>query len=263
MAEAPKPEDNANKVVAKAKSFYYQGNRNGVLLLHGFAGSVHDLRQLGWFLNSKGFTVHGKRLHGHGINKETFTRSSGKDWIRSVDQGIALLEKRCNKIFIIGHSMGGSLAMLASIKHPSVKKLVIMGTPIRIRGHWWKRLIVPIILPFHKYYHKVWIKTEHERQQHIESGSYLQVSLKALMSAMALFSKTKREIKNVKIPILLIYSKNDRVIRPDSPDFIYKNIGSNNKRLLWIDGHFHQPHNSVRRNQIHAQILGFFISRSS
>jgi carboxylesterase len=96
------------RILAGAEPFFFEGSSVGVLLCHGYTGSPHAMRYLGEQLNKRGgFTVHGPLLAGHGISPEVMGESTAQDWINSVDEALMSLREKCDKIFMIGLSMGG------------------------------------------------------------------------------------------------------------------------------------------------------------
>ena len=48
-----------------AKPFFFKGGSEGVLLIHGYTGAPGEMRLLGEFLHSRGYTVLGVLLPGH------------------------------------------------------------------------------------------------------------------------------------------------------------------------------------------------------
>ena len=94
-----------------AEPFLLPGGRHGVLLIHGFTGLPAELRLLGEYLNARGFTVLAIRLAGHGTTVEDLSRMEHEDWMDSVRDGYAILSGACDRISVVGHSMGADLAM--------------------------------------------------------------------------------------------------------------------------------------------------------
>ncbi|MFC1663289.1 alpha/beta hydrolase [Patescibacteria group bacterium] len=248
------------ELINRAKAFTLQAGKEGVLLVHGFSGTIDTLRPLGNYLFSQGYTVHGVRLAGHGENVDALAETNVNDWLESVRQGIIELKKICDDITIVGDSMGGNLALKICLENKEINKLILLGTPIQVHGQWWKQIFIPLITPFKKYYNKSWVKNDDQRREHVESGSYLKVSLKAFISAMKLFNQTKKVVPQVTLPVLMIYSKKDEVIKPDSADYIFKNLGSKNKKLFWITDSVHHPQDSAKREQIYSKIYHFLKS---
>ena len=118
-------------MIEGAEPFLLSGGSEGVLLIHGFTGSPAELLLLGEFLNRAGYTVLGVRLAGHGTSEFELERTNCADWFNSVLDGYALLKSSCEKIFVVGHSMGALLSLkLAALKH--VDKLVTLSPPFFI-----------------------------------------------------------------------------------------------------------------------------------
>ena len=84
---------------------------------------------MGEYLSKKGFTVLGVRLAGHATYPEDMRRSSWRDWIASVEDGITLLRGVCPQtVYTIGLSMGGALSLIAASRYP-IDGAVAISTP--------------------------------------------------------------------------------------------------------------------------------------
>ena len=108
--------------------FYKQGNV-GCLLIHGFTGYPEEMRGLGQYLAQKGITALGVKLPGHGTKPEDLAGVTWLDWINEVHQTYTQLTQICDKVFVAGFSMGGTLALhLAS--HAPVAGVISMSAPV-------------------------------------------------------------------------------------------------------------------------------------
>jgi carboxylesterase len=94
-----------------AGAFYFEGSEIGCLLIHGFTGTPQNIRPLGDFLARRGLTVLCPRLVGHGTSVDDFERSTGDDWIGTINAGLDQLRQGCSSVFAIGISIGGTLAL--------------------------------------------------------------------------------------------------------------------------------------------------------
>ena len=81
-----------NLVMQGAEPFFFPGGPTGCLLIHGFTGTPREMRWMGEYLSKKGFTVLGVRLAGHATSPEDMRRSSWRDWVASIEDGITLLQ---------------------------------------------------------------------------------------------------------------------------------------------------------------------------
>jgi esterase len=100
-----------------------EGEGKPLVIIHGFLGMSDNWKTLGSQYASESFQVHlldmrnhGKSFHSDEFNYEVMTQDL-LDYCN---------EKELDAISIIGHSMGGKVAMLFAIKYPNrVDKLII------------------------------------------------------------------------------------------------------------------------------------------
>ena len=100
-----------------------EGSGKPLLILHGFLGMSDNWKTLGTQFAADGFQVHmiDLRNHGRSLHSEEFSYEIMVQDIFEYCQLHAL-----EKINVIGHSMGGKVAMLLVINHPElVDKLIV------------------------------------------------------------------------------------------------------------------------------------------
>jgi len=69
------------------------------------------MNELGDFLSAKGFSVYVARVVGHGSKSEYLGKLSYKDWYDSLKYGYFTLMNTCKRVYLLGQSMGGLLAL--------------------------------------------------------------------------------------------------------------------------------------------------------
>lgn len=216
-------------VIPGAEEFFFQGSSIGCLLVHGFTGSPSEMRLLGEYLAAKGYTVHGVRLAGHGTSPEDMLRTDYTQWYRSVEQGWQKLHGTCKKIFVIGLSMGGILALLMAGNYP-VQGVVSMCAPIYINNR--KLFFLPIYRLFRTYETK---KRKTLPVDPIYSVSYDRMPLKCVASLLDLIDLVKPRLPQVTAPVLIMQSKVEHTVKPESAEFLYRNLtGTQQKELFWL-----------------------------
>ncbi len=112
------------------------GRQHTCLVIHGFAGGVHDVSPIAEFLSSRGCTVKCSSLPGHtGVNAD-LAEAGYRDWLESVERDLESLMAddredlaRPRLVTIVGFSMGSLLAANLAVRHP-VDALVLLNTPI-------------------------------------------------------------------------------------------------------------------------------------
>jgi len=108
--------------------YFLPGGPFGCLLIHGIGSSPHEMRWLGTQLNQNGFSVLAIRLFGHATSFQDLRRARYTDWIASMEDGFSLLQKQCDKLIVVGASLGSALSLIAGAKH-NVDALVAISPP--------------------------------------------------------------------------------------------------------------------------------------
>src|SRR5512138_404096 len=98
-----------SQLIPTAEPFLLLGEapKPACLLIHGFTGTPKEMRWLGEFLNSHGYTCLGIRLTGHATDPQDMIRSNWTDWTACVEDGYQLLRCLSERIILVGLSMGG------------------------------------------------------------------------------------------------------------------------------------------------------------
>lgn len=108
------------------------GSRRAVIMLHGFAGSLDpDLRYTP-HLHKTGFNILMFDFRAHGRSGGRLT-SLGALEARDVRAAVNYTRARgCDRIGLLGFSMGGRAAILAATAHPGVQAVLSDGAPPRL-----------------------------------------------------------------------------------------------------------------------------------
>src|SRR3989304_1213403 len=116
-------------IMPGAEPFYFPGGRTGCLLIHGFTGTAKEMRFLGEHLAGAGYTVLGVRLFAHATRQEDMLRARWRDWVASAEDGLHLLREACDRVLVMGLSVGGILAPLPPAPEPAFSGVVALSTP--------------------------------------------------------------------------------------------------------------------------------------
>ncbi len=83
----------------------------GVLLVHGLNGGRRDFAELELALQDRGMLTNNMLLPGHGTHIREVLSLGWQDWADAVRAELIALKQRCDVVFIVGHSLGGSLTL--------------------------------------------------------------------------------------------------------------------------------------------------------
>ena len=221
-----------------AAPFHLKGSdEHGVLLIHGFSGSPGKLRLLGEYLHGKGeLTVHAILLRGHGTTPEEMRNASWADWLDDACSGYDELKSQCAKVYVAGFSMGGLLAILTAARR-EVERLVTIEAALGFRN----KLVYAAPLLQHIVKKNRW--PDFKQQFPDEAADYLleynvgyeEFYMKNVVDILRLNRLAGKILPSVTCPALIIQSRMDESIPASSARHIYDEIGSTNKRILWLE----------------------------
>ena len=231
----------------------------GVLLVHGFNGSRNDMVELEEYLEAHGMLTVNMLLPGHGMrNVRDLMVLGWDDWARAVRSELHKLKERCDMAFLVGHSMGGSLALHIAA-HEEVAGIIVMCAPIFIH---------PLLKPFIStmkfitpmlptIYEDV---RDREARRRYKSGYYRWTPVRPIESMLKFLPQLRAELPQVAAPALIMISLHDHVVPPRDGREIYRLIGSQEKYLVT----FHRSYHIVMKDHDRDEVLsktGAFILR--
>ena len=249
------------QIIPTAEPFYLPGKgknaRIGCLLTHGFTGAPKEMRWMGEFLNTQGFTCLGVRLNGHATKPEDMIRSKYQDWMLSVEDGYNLLKGSTDQIILIGLSMGGILSLLMSTRLDA-DGVFVMSTPYRLPDDPRLRFIKEISL-FLKYMPKSDSPDEGWFDKEAFSGhiSYPKNPVRPIAELKELLQKMRAALPDVKVPVFLVHSKDDEYVIKDSMQQIYDHLGTTDKQMMWVEGSGHVIPREPAREHVFSTALKF------
>lgn len=200
---------------------------NVYLVIHGFAGSTHEIEYLSEYLQLKGLDTHTVLIAGHGSTKKELKKYSYIDWINSVGEVIDELKQKYRHIILLGFSMGGLISVRFS-SMPEISKIVFINTPIYF---WNIKIILNDFINDIRYkkFDKIFYYKE----------SIFGASIKSGMDFLKILSKSKKKFKGIQKQSLILQCINDESVHFKSAQYIKNAIGDYAK-LQYYDGGCHQ-----------------------
>lgn len=238
-------------ILKGAEPFLYPGGERGVLLIHGFTGSPAEMRLMGQYLAERGYTVYAPRLPGHGTDPYDMEKTNWRQWYGAVEDGLHLMRDICRDTSVAGLSMGGLLAMLLAVEYP-VSRVVSMSAPIYIADERLRWLSVYRM--FRRFVPKRRRKLDVAAEYNV---GYNTTPLRSLSSLLQLMQLVKSNLSKLHAPLLVVQSKAEHTVRPESADYIYQQAGSHEKELVWLEKSGHVITLDIEREILFQRVAGF------
>lgn len=242
------------QVLEGAETFLLEGNNNkAVLLLHGYTGAPGEMRPLGEYLHSLGYTVLCPRLPGHGTDVKDLEQTTAADWYNTAERACVELLAGFSSVYVAGLSMGGLLAIKLAAALP-VRKAAFISAPIFVQD---KREPFLAFLRFFIHYLPKRKKNYHELDKYCIT--YNKMPTRPLMSLFALVRECKNTLlAKINIPCLVLQSRIEHTVQPRSAQYIYDKLASKAKKLVWFEHSGHILTLDVEHGKVFKEIGEFF-----
>jgi len=218
-----------------AEPFSFEGGKTGVLVVHGFTGCTQSMLPLGEGLAAAGFTVLGPRLPGHGTTVKDMGTRKWDEWTGAAEKGLMDLLDRCDKVFVTGLSMGGTITCYLGERYAG-KLAGIM--PINAAVAKLNPLMP--LTPVAKYVLKTIPGVGSDiKDPDVEESCYDKVPVPAAAELHALMKLTRRDLAKITEPILVFTSREDHVVPPANGAFIMEHVSSQDKEQVWLENSYH------------------------
>jgi len=217
-------------VILGAESLFLKGNDTGIVLCHGFNGTPQSMEYIGRYLAGYGYTVSIPRLKGHGTNVKDMEVSTYEEWIVNLQTAYKKLKETCQKVYIVGQSMGGSLTLQVAVQNQVDGIFLINAAVTDVAYKEYRNEHVPKMIEE---------GAPDIKKPSVHEITYEQVPLKAIHQLLDLMDNTKDKVKFITNPTVIFKSKIDHVVSPSNSDYIFNNISSSEKLLIELENSYH------------------------
>lgn len=233
-------------IIAGAEAWSSPGHgpraRAGVLLVHGFTGCPVTMRPLGEALAERGFAIEVPRLPGHGTHVRDMLHTRYPDWRGEVERVLASLQKRVDRVVMVGLSMGGTIVLDIASRGAPVSGVVSINAPMLNRTDIGSRIslwpLTEILFPLVPGSF-AGLACNDGAKPGIDEKAYRFLPTASGNSLLRELPRIRGQLASLRIPALIAYSLQDHSVPPQNSKAILRMIGSEDVTELPLERSYH------------------------
>jgi len=249
----PSSYSNATNKPFGAGPFRVENGKTGCLMVHGFTGTPWVFHGLAEALARKGISVSAPLLPGHGTRPEKLIGIQWEEWVDAVRQEYHFLRGRCEDMFFLGLSMGGSIALMLASEYP-VQGIISLSAPVRF-DNWWA-VLLPYLKPFKRYWKK------RHQPDCVEAG-YDRYPLDAVSEMLDFLNKVREKLPQITCPALIMHAYGDQTVSSVNADRIFNCISSKVKKKVFLEHPCHVITKGEDAHTVYNEVSLFIRSNCS
>ena len=211
------------------------GGPVGVLLSHGFTGCPQSIRGWAEHLHAAGFTVVAPLLPGHGTRWQDMNATTWADWYAALERSFDDLLTRCDTVFVMGLSMGGTLVLRLAEQRPTqVAGVVVVNASLATERKDAKLLpVLKHLIPA-----MPGIASDIKKPGATEVA-YPKIPLKAAHSLQQAWPIVRADLHKITAPVLAYRSRVDHVVEPVSGRALLAGLAGGRVQEQILEDSFH------------------------
>jgi carboxylesterase len=240
-------ERDADGVCVDMRAYTIGAGDTGLLLVHGFGSSPAVFQRMAPDLAARGFLCRAMRLPGFGATGAAKIHATRAEWLGAIDEEVTELMRSCDSVWLVGHSMGGSLAVDYALANPDrVDGLVLIAPLIdvsRARSPLLKpRTWYVVSRPFFQasdIIESVFPVDVRDPTVYLDEGRDRFVTFHGYDAMFEVLDAVAGRAKDLSLPLLEVVSPSDKVVDCGAAQKFFADVSSTNKCLLVASGAGH------------------------
>lgn len=243
-----------------------------VIIVHGYGEHSGRYGHAAEYLTQNGYCVYAFDLRGHGRSegKRAFVWSFG-EYLIDLENFLSRIRKAEGRkpVFILGHSLGGTIATLFAItRKPDINGLILSGPFLKFTGD-----ISPLLqnlalllgpffpkMPLFKRLNVYLISRDPEVVARYESDPLIYHGRTYVREAAEIIRAIKQiqaQMGTVSLPLIILHGTSDRLSEVEGSRQLYSRASSTDKTLKLYEGLYHEVLNEPQKMRVLADIVAW------
>jgi acylglycerol lipase len=239
-----------------------------VLVVHGLGEHISRYGNLVGHLVPKGLAVYGLDHQGHGKSegKRVFVKrfqayvddlKTFHEMVRAENPGV--------KLFLLGHSMGGLIAVAYTLQHQQDLAGLIVSAPLLKPGESVSPATISLAKILSAITPKMGVQAldstylsrdtnvvkAYDSDPLVYRGKITARLGSELFAAMA---RVEQQMSAISLPILIMQGSDDKLVSHEGSRLLFEKAGSKDKTIKIYDGFYHEIFNEADRARVFADL---------
>ncbi|NJD32223.1 MAG: alpha/beta hydrolase [Gammaproteobacteria bacterium] len=246
-----------------------------VVISHGLGEHGGRYAPLASRLVEKGYAVYALDHRGHGRSSGPRANIERFDYLVSdlgVCIGRAQREHLDTPVILLGHSMGGAVALACALKYEKVLRALVLSAPALAPGDAvpaFKLLVVKALsalspntgaltLPATAVSRDPAVVRAYESDPLVFHGAIPARTLAELLQAM---QRLQAKVHELRLPVLIQHGTADSLVPLAAAHPIYQHLGQSKRRTLMVyEGLYHEVYNEPERDRVIGDLEAWLAS---
>ncbi len=228
-----------------------------LLMVHGFTASPSELLPIAHIIsNSMGWDVYGPLLPGHGETPQALNKMSWSNWYAALENSMREMRPNYDKIYLVGLSMGALLVLKMGTQELGIKGIVSINAPIFTKSMLLDWGIIEVL----KYFIPLWPKKKSDLEDYLSKQgrfAYSFYPLVAMSSMNELRKQAKKQVRNIKSPVLIVQSQLDENVSLKSAIFLARELGQAQDDIIMLPRSTHIATMDREKEDLAQAIIDF------
>jgi carboxylesterase len=227
---------------------------HGALVIHGLTSTPASMRGVADALAGAGFHIELPLLPGHGTVVEDLVPIRWADWVATVSGAYRALADRCDKVVVVGLSLGGALALRMGADHPETAGLVCINPAAMPQSPEIVELLQTMIAGGDELMPGIGSDiADPDAKEVTYDATPLSVTLSLVVDGL---NPLGDEYPGMNVPLLLLTSPQDHVVEPAQGDYLAANYGGPLERIS-LERSYHVATQDYDKQLIHDATVAF------
>ncbi len=228
------------------------------LLVHGLNGSPYDFEDIAMHLQHHNIATDNILLPGHNIHHRIAAKYGWPDWLVALKERFDALSARYGRVAIVGHSMGGALALTLAAHDRRVTAIASLCAPVMLHPFMSSLADTRMVVPYIPLIRED-ISERKERQSYRTHKVTQWAAVAPMQSLLKALPQLRRDVEQVSCPTLVLAARNDHVVPVRDGYYIYQHLASAEKKLVILNHSWHVVTRDIERHKVTDSVLTFLI----